>query len=75
MHASFQFATMAITMPTIAVLMFCTNNARTSPAIPLIDAASVDNLEPIAPLRNTRYAEKLGCPKIMEFSRSDEQEE
>lgn len=60
MHASFQFATMAIIMPTIAVLMFCTINDKTSPAMPLIDAASADSLEPIAPLKNMKDAEKLG---------------
>jgi hypothetical protein len=63
MHASFQFATMAITMPTIAVLRFCTINARTSPAMVLIDAASADSLEPIAPLKNTKDTENVRVPE------------
>lgn len=50
MHASFQFAIMAITIPTTPVLMHCTINDKTSPAMLLIDAASPDSLEPIAPL-------------------------
>lgn len=54
MNASFQFAIMAITIPTTAVLMLCTINDKTSPAIVLIDAASADSLEPIAPLKNSK---------------------
>ena len=52
MHASFQFEIMAITIPTTAVLMLCTINDKTSPAMLLTDAASPDSLEPIAALEN-----------------------
>jgi hypothetical protein len=43
---------MAIIIPTTEVLRLCTINDKTSPAMLLIDAASPDNLEPIAPLEN-----------------------
>jgi hypothetical protein len=45
---------MAIAIPTIAVLVFCTINDRTSPAMFLIDAASADSRDPIAPLKNKK---------------------
>jgi hypothetical protein len=56
MNANCQFAIMATKIPTTQVLMLCTISDKTSPAMLLIDAASPDSLEPIAPLENMKNA-------------------
>jgi hypothetical protein len=59
---------MAITIPTTQVLMLCTINDKTSPAMLLIDAASPDSLEPIAPLENLKNAWKSrNTPKNSDY--------
>lgn len=51
-RASIQFAVKAIIKPAVTVAMFCTINANASPTKLLTVVASVDNLAPIAPLKN-----------------------